>query len=684
LIRRLAAAAAALLLAAPAAFADLDVAARLGHDGRWVTEAATPLVLSMANTGAEPIEVKVVVEQGESFASRDIVHVRLVRIAATSRRDETFLVHGPRHWGAALQVRVEVAPVVPIHAGKVQTDRGTATFDVAGTGAVSSDEVPYESKIVGVVGDPGVRIATNGRRLGLNADDHRPCDRIEFLGLAPESLRLGPLGLEAFDAIVLCDPDARTLVDPTTAEALLDWVAMGGRLVVSLGEHASEFATSPLRGVLPATWTGAERRPYGPIAKALRARDGPEAYQGPWIELQPTDGADAGIPTAWEDGPLQVERSLGSGRIVVLPYDLRALMAAPWLKEDDARALIRPVASPPPRVRDDAEGSRRTEFTNAVGKILQTGAFEPPPLPLVVLGIVLYVVIVGPLDWFVLKRLKKERLTTLTFLGAVLAFTVLAYGASLLLFSAGARVNRVVFADLVDGGREGRQLLRFVDFAGYYSSTGADRSLDFAAPTVVLPTGLPGAQIGGVGTAMPVEVETESALDARALLRIAFRSQRIVRTVSATTLGATLDAEWDEQGGVRVVNGLPVDLDSVFVVLGDGVIELGRADSGETTSGGKYERQRRRLGASPAHFDLERIDRSATHAILQAMTLGPDGNEWRGERAVLRKAGLDRSEAVGPNRGLIVAHASKFPGALPGADEEGETYVVLRKEIQVP
>jgi hypothetical protein len=699
-VRRLLAVA-ALLLAASTAVADVDARAQLGFAGRWVVDAATPLTLDLSNSGAEPVTVEIIVSQGSGVMASDIVHRRVVQIGAGAVREELFVVPGAQLWSGGVSIELNVDPVVGLHSPTKNADRGSLTFDVVGAGGgFSGGQIAYATRVLGVVGDARGSLAARMTALGLSTDDEhdrRASHRIEAVEVPPEVLRLAPLGLDGLDALILCDPDAQAGADPVAKDALLDWVALGGTLAVSLGEHSGQFSASPMAAEMPATWTGAGRTSYAQLLGDLGTPETEADLPGPWTVLTPRAGVKSDPAFDHDGAPTALVRRLGLGRIVLLPFDVRYVLAASWLKEQDARTILAPfLAAAGPSKEKDGESWDRIDYASPIARTLQAGAFEPPPLVLIVLGIVLYVIVVGPIDWIVLKRLKKERLTTLTFLGAVVAFTLLAYGASLLLFSSGARVNRIVLADLVDAGRDGRQLLRFVDIAGYYSPTGSDQDVTYSSAAVVLPAALPGAGMGGdIGSSLPVQVITSDPLRPKAVVQLAFRSQRAIRVVSSGTLGPTIDVEWDK-GGVRVVNGLPVDLDDVAVYTSDSnAYSLGPVASGATSNGGTFldvhaNRDREFERIVQRGWGGSQDEPVNVRHLLETMTVGPYNSardlRMQGDDALtsLRKSGIDRSAAFGRRHALLIAHASKFPVALPGSQVEGTTHVVFRKEVEIP
>jgi hypothetical protein len=699
----------ALFAASAPAWADLDVRDRIGFGGRWVVGAPTPYTVTLGNSGPGPVVVMVKVSSGASFGLHDFEHTRVVPIDAGMTRDEVFLLDGPQPWNGAIRVQIEVEPTVVIRTDVAEemTDRGKMSFERPRGNFGEATGIEFPTHVLGAVGDPRSTVSAALGRAGLGAmDDKRQvaASRMVAVDVDGGLLRFAPLAIEGLEALLVCDPDARTCAEPAALDGVLDWVALGGTLTVSLGEHAAEFAASPLAAHLPARWTGAQRRESAEVFAQLGTPRPDAEASGPWTELRPA-AADCTPGRTGARGPVRIERRFGMGRIVVLAYDVRALLAqtsaGPVLAADDLAEVLA-LDLPPKSSPSSFEGTSFSGLPQTFSAALQSGAFAPPPLPLVILGIVVYVVVVGPLDWFVLKRLRKERLTTLTFLGAVLVFTTLAFGASVLLFSSGARVNRIVVADLADGGRDGRQVLRTMDIAGFYAPRGADQPLAYQAPTVLLGGSFPGLGFGGdVGSSLPVAIGPGEPLRPDAIVQLPFRSQRVVRAHSVGTLGPTIEVEWNEKDGrpaVRVTNGLPVDLDEVLVyVSAEKAFVLGPVRSGEQSKDGEFS-NRCELRQRPPLYDngwgggafwggQTKVSREDMRRLLEAVTLGSFTHEGAkpevpaDEAEVLRKLGLTRSDAFARKRALVVAFASAAPVVLPGSEVEGDAHVVIRKEV---
>jgi len=406
-----------------------------------------------------------------------------------------------------------------------------------------------------------------------------------------------------------------------------------------------------------------------------------------------------------------VDRSFGSGRIRLLAFDATvALRSAIDHAHYEAIGTILSGRGAPMRDDEFAEFAASFQFSShadiegAVATVLRRDVFEPPPLPLILLALALYVLVVGPLDWIVLRRLGKQRLTTFTFGGAVLLFTAVAYGASFLVFASGAVVNRIVLVDLFDGGRAGRQLIRVHDIVGYYSPRGADRELHYPLPTVVSGATLPGGSSAAeVGSALPVLVSGTEALDPTTYVQVAFRSQRVVRSLSIGATGRTIETEWvgdSAHPDLRILNGLPVDLDAVRVILprGDGGyvferIAAGRSETATWTSNGHAFGDEWLENGSLSNRAGDTEIRGFLGFLSRTSTSGIDGATLRADRPqplslrrqiLLARTGIGRGDALRHGRALLLASAGECPISLPATEDDGTAHILIRTEIDLP
>ncbi|MCB9856760.1 MAG: hypothetical protein H6818_13855 [Phycisphaerales bacterium] len=85
---------------------------------------------------------------------------------------------------------------------------------------------------------------------GLNFTD--PITARDVRGISPRELPKKSQGLDAVDALIWEDADPAE-ISPDQAQALIEWVEQGGRLLITVNSHWQSFHSSPLAEVLPAS-----------------------------------------------------------------------------------------------------------------------------------------------------------------------------------------------------------------------------------------------------------------------------------------------------------------------------------------------------------------------------------------------------------------------------------------------
>ena len=236
------------MFAATTAMADVDVEARLGHGGRWVEGAATPVVVQLESTGDEPVQVELHVGQGDLLGASSVQHMRTVFLGPRASRREVFLIPGPWYGGGRVTLDVTTSPPVTIdHRGESAT-KGRKRIQVRAIRATDAPSFHFAARVVGTVNDrrgvlaSRLPMATETKLLDIQMEH----GQVGALSVSPEDLRFAPFVLDGVDTLLVCDPDASFLAAPAEFDAVLDWVALGGQLVVSLGDNAPAFAASPL------------------------------------------------------------------------------------------------------------------------------------------------------------------------------------------------------------------------------------------------------------------------------------------------------------------------------------------------------------------------------------------------------------------------------------------------------
>lgn len=297
------------------------------------------------------------------------------------------------------------------------------------------------------------------------------------------------IGYDAADVVVLTTATGdlfEQLFSPAgdrKREALLEWVRRGGRLVVSAGEKARLLgAHSAARELLPAGAKAEPVRTTNRLPLYWSAREtsqastmaGNLAVLGAWFpvaNLELTRPGRVLIPPparqADDKDVVAAQAGFGLGRVTLIAFDLDrppfaefASRAEFWdwvLREGGAsRASVgsegkpRPVAAGPTDDEDELAVALRTHVDTFDG------------VPVVSFGwvavlIAFYLVLVGPVEYYVLKRiLGRVELTWLTFPLIVVTVSLLAYWSAAALKGRDLRVNAVEVIDVFPekgGGR---------------------------------------------------------------------------------------------------------------------------------------------------------------------------------------------------------------------------------------
>jgi hypothetical protein len=263
-------------------------------------------------------------------------------------------------------------------------------------------------------------------------------------------------GYDAADIVFLTTGNEkflRDLVEGDTArrDALAEWVARGGKLVLSVGRNhqlAQQFLTqtrlidvnlkgSRVRDSLRQVhaWAGGELPPSKVEIADLEVGPGASI-----LIREVPEGTDRG------ERAVVVQGAYGLGRVILVGFDLEGEKFNEWsgskffwkkLDEQLAPKITAPRADDPGQINfggpniafNDGRMRGTTELQADLRRQLETFA-EVPVISFgwVALFILFYIVLVGPLDYFVLKKwFKRLELTWITFPAIVIVVSLLAY-----------------------------------------------------------------------------------------------------------------------------------------------------------------------------------------------------------------------------------------------------------------
>jgi hypothetical protein len=262
-------------------------------------------------------------------------------------------------------------------------------------------------------------------------------------------------------------------------EALVEWVRRGGNLVVSVARNHDvlrdrEFEV--LANMLPVAVTGTVPVPHlrevemhaGLATEKDRSFPRPRDGKFEVAKLEPKPGRSTETLLYWnkdqKETPLVVRGAFGLGSVTVVALDLdeppfkgwRGQQGVlDWLVKTTTPAFSDAVGENAPNRRYDSQ-----QITD-IGGELENALEQFDEIPVISFGwvalfILIYILVVGPLDYFFLKKVvKRLELTWITFPTVVITISVAAYFTAYWLKGNDQKINKV---DLVDIDLETQQI----------------------------------------------------------------------------------------------------------------------------------------------------------------------------------------------------------------------------------
>lgn len=314
-----------------------------------------------------------------------------------------------------------------------------------------------------------------------------------------------PISLEGLNAIYLNTAKALELKEPQI-NALLSWVHGGGHLIVAVDQPADLSAAVWLRDLLPAEVTsggtaragtvlqdwitgGDWSAQYGyspplphvhsnqkksrakPVADpedpytALTAEAGFATADLAVVSLQPRDGK---VALKSGNSALIVSAPRGHGLVTVLGFNPEREPFRSWKHRPWFWARLMDVPATLLKASDfTVYGGRSMDAV--FGGMVETRQVRKLPIGFLLLLLVVYLVVIGPLDQWWLKKINRPMLTWITFPAYVALFSLLIYLIGYKLRAGQTEWNELHIVDILPQGDGSRAALRGRTFASIYS-----------------------------------------------------------------------------------------------------------------------------------------------------------------------------------------------------------------------
>ena len=315
----------------------------------------------------------------------------------------------------------------------------------------------------------------------------------------PEGIPDRWYGYDAVEALVLDlnDPDALAAFQDFRNLPLKRWVRNGGHLVLAGGFdrwQVVEDEDSVLRDLLPALPSGrTETADLGAI-ESFTGSNTPittaeRAVSVTTFEPIPERGAQILLDDRSVGGPLIVRGHYGLGRVTVVGLSVDQRPFVDWPDRDDFWVEVLDLAGRPP-TEAASTGAFYNEEVRDLSSLLHRSMEQFEGVRLVPFGwvaffVFLYILLIGPGDYFFLKKVVgRMELTWITFPLIVAVVSGLAYAAAYAVKGTDLRINRVDVVDVDQSFGDGERFLcRGSSFATLFSP----RNRDYTIAALPLP-----------------------------------------------------------------------------------------------------------------------------------------------------------------------------------------------------
>ncbi len=525
---------------------NVTLTASAGYDSYYKGEFWIPIHVSVANNGPD-IEGSLQVVVGTSFPGEAVVYNAPLSLPTQSNKRLTLYVSANRYVSSFNVVLLDST------GDKIAEDNTDSlsllALDALLYGVVSSD--PGELEFLQNV--------TGGRAEAA----------VAFLDVTD----LPEIGVvwSALDVLIFNDVDTGQLT-ADQLNALRGWVSLGGQLVITGGANWQKTAAS-LTDLLPVSISSSESIAELPALSSFAGL--PFRDPGPYVVA--TSSLQSGELLIHQDGlPLLARQPFGRGSVYFLALDPRL---APLLDWDGSEQVWYEIANRLPVL--PTWGQRLRDGYSAGTAVASNPSLAVPSTSQLVLFLIIYVVVIGPVNYLVLKRYNRRELAWVSIPALIFLFSSATYLTGFQLKGNTTLINQMSVAY----GQVGAEQMRVQSLLGIYSPRRSTYDLILPGDVVAYPFNRNSGSMEPAGAADAVTRGNELVLsdvvvdvgDTAAFLAESYRPMPdITAEVVMNITGARNELT------ITVQNNSDITLENAVLMLGFTTIRLGNLESGAT------------------------------------------------------------------------------------------------------
>lgn len=526
---------------------DVQMTVRVGFDGYVQTEAWTPVFITASNDGAD-ISGELHIEV-DGISGVSTTYSRPIELPGGSRKQVTLYINGVSGFGDQLEV------------GLYEDNRLILVEQV------KIEPVSADTLLIGLWSDAPAGLVDLALVMPSSGET-----RVAFL--TEDDLPETTTGWSALDVLVVADADTGKLTDPQLA-ALYGWLSGGGRLLIVGGLGAGR-TTAGLGDLTPLMPDSTETVSMEPLVTLIGIGMPAQAIMEAPVatgDLTPS----AHVLASSDGVPLICMQQVGYGRVSFVAFDPYLEPLNSWKAMPAVWAYIL------------SEGEARPAWAYGFIPYWQyardaVAAVPGVKLPSVIqlcgfLG--LYVVLIGPVNYFVLARMKKRELAWFTIPLLIILFSGIAYITGFQL--RGSRVILHRLALIQSWGED--EPARVDALLGVWSPRRARYDIDVQPGMVAYPMSRDiGGALTGTGGATITEGEAFTLSDVR--VDVGSVQPYVIEgyTTEVPEISGSITIQPDLDGlrfVGEVVNDTGMTLEDASLVLGQSVVQLGDLAAGE-------------------------------------------------------------------------------------------------------
>lgn len=540
------------------------------HDGNWV-----PVSITLDNNGTDFQGMVSVSVPNSAFNNTGSTSVYQVPISLPSGAHKQITLYAPFTFGSQGMVQ------------NISVNLLNSSGQTVGTQPASLRTLNTGDVFVGVLSDQSNNLNALSNVSLLNTSSSVVVQPLNATTLPDNSVVL-----RNFDLLVLDNFNTASL-SQQQLNALQNWVAQGGSLIVAGGPEWQRTFHSLPSGLLPVTPTGTATLASG---TSLLTTGSPTSNEGSSLSAPlPVSTATLNTGTAVLTSgttPLIVQASMGQGRVIYLAFDPSLDPVYNWsgastlwkgllfrTVNEQVLMNVQSINSSGMPAAAFANKPVNMNFSPLLQSLLNN---NPPAIWFILVLLLAYILILGPVRMFLVHWLKKRdwswRITLIT----IVVFSLLSYGLAVQQQGTGIQSDNVTLVQL-NGQNTDSTAAHITGFQGVFVPNQGDYQLHLPQASFAQPND---QFYGPVQTSSTTTIQPSSSANDITLHGVNIWTLRSIVTERDQTVQGGITSHLSITHNTlqgTITNTLPYGLIDAFVLIGDQYVNIGNIASGQST-----------------------------------------------------------------------------------------------------